>query len=138
MKSVIALCPVVLLFPVMSACGPRIDIARALEVDGISTGWYDIGVVEGGKTKIVPAVSFRLKNVSDQRLGSLQVNAVFRRAGDDTEWGSNFVADAASKGLPPGSATEMLRLKSQLGYTGSESRSEMLKNSHFVDARVDL
>jgi hypothetical protein len=121
-----------------AGCGPRIDIARALQVDGISTGWYHAGVVEGGKTKIVPAVSFRLKNVSDEKLDTLQVNAVFRRAGDDDEWGSNFVADAASNGLTPGAATDTLTLKSQLGYTGTESRADMLKNSHFVDAKVDL
>ena len=32
-----------------------------------------------------------------------------------------------------------ITIKSQLGYTGSDqSRQEMLQNSHFVDAKVEL
>jgi len=137
MKYVISACAAMPLVFVC-ACGPRVDVARALQMDSVSTGWYETGGVDGGKIKLVPVVSFRLKNVSDQTLGTLQVNAVFRRGGDENEWGSGFVPSAAADGLPPGSATDTLTLKSQLGYTGTESRFDMLKNSHFVDAKVDV
>jgi hypothetical protein len=86
----------------------------------------------------VPAVSFRLKNASDQKLPMLQVNALFRRVGDNDAWGSGFVTAAGSGGLAPGAATSAITVRSQLGYTGVESGAEMLDNSHFVDARVDL
>jgi hypothetical protein len=69
----------------------------------------------------------------------LQVNALFRRATEKDEWGSGFMTAAGSEGLAPGAATETLTITSQLGYTGSDqSRQEMLKNSHFVDAKVEL
>jgi len=34
--------------------------------------------------------------------------------------------------------TMPLTLKSHLGYTGTEPRAEMLNNSKFVDAKVDI
>jgi hypothetical protein len=64
------------------ACGgPAVDLTRGLEITDASTGWYDVGPVDG-QNKLVPSIAFKLKNVSDQPLVSLQVNAVFRR-GDD-------------------------------------------------------
>jgi hypothetical protein len=118
-------------------CGPGIDLSSGVRVDTVSTGWFDAGVVDG-KKKLVPAVSFRLKNASDQKLPMLQVNALFRRVGDNDAWGSGFVTAAGSGGLAPGAATSAITVRSQLGYTGVESGAEMLDNSHFVDARVDL
>ena len=118
-------------------CGPTVDLKSALQVTVASTGWYDAGIVEG-KNKLVPTVSFTIKNQSDQRLRTLQVNAIFRRANEKDEWGSGMVTAAGSQGLAPGAATNTLTIKSQLGYTGTDSRQDMLHNSQFVDAKVEL
>jgi hypothetical protein len=121
-----------------AACRPTVDLAKGVHVEVVSTGWYDMGIVKG-QNKLVPSVSFRLTNVSDQTLSTLQVNALFRRVTEQDEWGSAFVTAAGSSGLPPGGTTETLTVRSQLGYTGADqSRQDMLKNSHFVDAKVDL
>jgi len=120
-----------------SACAPTVDLARGLQVEPIESGWYESGVVDG-TVKLVPLVSFKLKNVSEHKLPTLQVNAVFRRGSDLGEWGSGFVTAAGTDGLPPGGATGTLTVTSQLGYTGTDSRYDLLKNSQFVDARVDL
>ena len=119
------------------ACGPTVDLTKGLEVQVVSTGWYDMGIVQG-QNKLVPSVAFRLKNVSDQTLSTLQVNALFRRVTEPDEWGSALINAAGSSGLAPGSTTETLTARSHLGYTGSESRQEMLQNSRFVDAKVEL
>jgi hypothetical protein len=120
------------------ACGPTVDLTKALEVQIIETGWYDAGIVRG-QNKLVPSLQFRLKNVSSETLSTLQVNALFRRVTEQDEWGSAFVTAAGSAGLAPGAATEPITIRSQLGYTGTDqSRQEMLKNSHFVDAKADL
>jgi hypothetical protein len=76
--------------------------------------------------------------VSTQKLVTLQVNALFRRVGEKDEWGSGFLTAAGSEGLAPGATTPTLTIKSQLGYKGPEPRQEMLQNSHFVDAKVEL
>jgi hypothetical protein len=117
-------------------CEPAIDPATGLQLQSVSTGWQSVGIVDG-KNKLVPSVSFKLKNVSDRPLPSLQVNAVFRRIGEGAEWGSAFVTAAGTAGLAPGAATN-ISVKSQLGYTGIDSRAEMLRNTEFVDAKVDV
>ena len=112
-------------------------MTSGLRVEDVSTGWYE-AVATDTQIKLVPAVSFKLKNLSDQKLGMLQVNAVFKRIDQDHEWASGFLTAAGSGGLPPGAATNTLFVPSPLGYTGTESRFEMLENSHFVDAKVQV
>ena len=120
------------------ACGPTVDLTKGLQVTIANSGWYDLGIVNG-QNKLVPTVTFTLHNTSDQKLVTLQINALFRRVTENTEWGSGFVTVVGSQGLAPGATTDPVTIKSQLGYTGSEqSRQEMLQNTHFVDAKVEL
>jgi hypothetical protein len=128
-----------LALPLMSlACGPTVDLTKGLQVAIVNSGWYDLGIVNG-QNKLVPSVTFTLRNSSDQKLVTLQINALFRRVSENTEWGSGFMTVVGSQGLAPGATTEPITIKSQLGYTGSDqSRQEMLQNTHFVDAKVEL
>jgi hypothetical protein len=121
-----------------AGCGPAVDLTKGLQVTVVGTGWFDVGIVNG-QNKLVPSVTFTLKNVSEKTLSTLQVNALFRRVTENDEWGSGFLTVAGSNGLAPGASTQPLTVKSPLGYTGSDqSRQEMLQNSHFVDAKVEL
>jgi hypothetical protein len=121
-----------------AACGPTVDLTKGLQVTIVNSGWYDLGIVNG-QNKLVPTVTFTLRNTSDQKLVTLQINALFRRVTENTEWGSGFLTVVGSQGLAPGATTDPITIKSQLGYTGSEqSRQEMLQNTHFVDAKVEL
>jgi hypothetical protein len=118
--------------------GPPVDLKQALQVDLVSTGWLDVGVVDG-KNKLVPTVSFTIKNISDQKLVSLQMMASFFRVSDTaSEWGNTLVNVAGSEGLAVGATTPVLTMKSPLGYTGTDPRADMLKNAQFVDATVKL
>jgi len=130
---------VVLLVLAGTGCGPTVDLTKGLTITVVDTGWYDAGIVNG-QNKLVPTVWFTLTNTSDQNLVALQLTASFRRVNEaEKEWGSAFVSATGSKGLGPGATSETLVLRSQLGYTGSDqSRQEMLQNSHFADAFVDL
>lgn len=122
-----------------SACrGGAVELTRALEIADVTTGWYDAGIVEGGKNKLVPSVSFKLRNRSDDRIGPVQLNAVFRRAGESEEWGGHFVRALTADGLAPGAVSGEITLRSNLGYTGTQPRSQMLQNREFVDATVDV
>jgi len=120
-----------------ASCGPTVDLAKGLQVVDVSTGWWDAGVVNG-QNKLVPSVTFKFKNVSEQTLPVLQANVVFRRVTEDKEWGSSFVKITGTEGLAPGATSESQTVKSQLGYTGSESRQQMLDNAQFVDAKIEL
>lgn len=128
----------ILLAMLSAGCGgPPVDLTKGLEIVDASTGWYDAGPVNG-QNKLVPSITFKLKNLSDQPLAALQVNAVFRRVNDKDEWGSAYLAVTKSDGLQPGATSQPVTINSQLGYTGTDPRADMLQNSQFVDAKVDL
>ena len=120
-----------------SSCSAGADVATALQVVDVSTGWFDAGIVNG-QNKLVPTVTFKLKNISDAPVTTLQANVLFHRINSAEEWGSGFLRVAGSEGLAPNATTDPLVVKSDLGYTGTEARADMLKNSHFVDAKVRI
>lgn len=128
----------VLTVTLSSGCGgPTVDLTTALVVTDVATGWHDAGVVNG-QNKIVPAISFKLKNGSEQPLSSLYVNVVFRRLNEDVEWGAGYLRVAGADGLSPGAVSDVIRVNSEKGYTGLEARADMLKNRQFVDAKVQI
>lgn len=128
----------VVAFAVVAAgCGPTVDLTQGLEVIDVATGWKDAGIVDG-KNKLVPTASFRLRNRSEESLVVLEINALFKRAGETDEWGSAFLTAAGSDGLAPGATTDLITMSSNLGYTGTEPRAQMLQNQQFVDTRVEL
>ena len=122
---------------IASSCTGSVDVKTQLNVIEVTTGWFDAGIVEG-KNKLVPTIQFLLQNVSTRPVRSVQVNAVFRRAGEEEEWGSAFTRGIGPDGLAPSAATPPIVLRSQLGYTGEQPRAEMLQNSQFQDARVEI
>ena len=122
----------------ISACTPR-NLQEDLELAAVQTGWYDFGIVEGGGNKLVPSISLRLKNVSQEEIGGVQLNAVFRDVGDEAARGEHFVsAISYDQPLAPGAETAAIVLRPKVGYTGTESRIQMLQNSQFVDRRVTI
>jgi hypothetical protein len=120
-----------------AACDAPIDVTKAVQVDVTTSGWRFAGVVDG-KNKIVPSVSLTLKNVSGQTLNALQTNAVFRLASSNAEIGADFRPASGSSGLPAAASTEKITLKSSLGYTGTDPVEELLNNSKFSDAKVEV
>jgi len=122
---------------VSSCSGPAIDIAKAVEITDLMTGWYDAGI-ENGMNKLVPTVGFRLKNVIALPIRNIQLNAVFRRVGEAEEWGSAYIRIAADQPLAVGGVTRPIVLRSNLGYTSTDPRSRMLQHSEFKDVQVKL
>jgi len=121
-----------------TACGPSIDVPTALQVTQVSSGWFDAGLDPLGRNKLVPTVSFRLENLTADTVQYLQLNAVFKRQNETEEWGNAFVRAVGTEGLAAGQTTEILRLESGRGYTGEQSRAEMLTHRDFVDVTMDL
>ena len=148
----------------LTACsGPRIDLVAALAVEDVTTGWFDAGIDDSGRNKLVPTISFRLENTSPDQVRTLQLNGVFRRClvanagqpdpvsevspaneaagtcpGEIQEWGSSYIRAVGREGLAPGGSTEAFTLQSGLGYTGEQPRLEMLQHRDFVDVKVEL
>lgn len=156
--------PLLLVALVAGCGGGPLDVPSALAVTDVTTGWLDLGLDELGRTKLVPTISFRLENLSDENVRTLQLNGVFRRclpqlegqpspvseispanqaagtcAGEDQEWGNAFLGRAVGRdGLDPGASAGPFTMESGLGYTGEQPRVEMLEHRDFVDVKVEL
>ena len=120
-----------------AGCGRTVEIEKTLSIIDPHTGWYDAGLVNG-QNKLVPSVSFKLKNSDSMPVTGVQVNAVFRRVGEVEVWGEHFANAVGADGLSGNATSPLIVLRSNLGYTGTQPRAELLRNSQFVDARVEI
>ena len=102
----------------------------------VTTGWLPTESAAGNK--IVPVLSFRLDNTGAAPLGVLQVNAIFRRAGEELDWGSVLVHAVGREGLVAGASAGPFTLRSARGYTGPQSIDALLTHREFVDVSVEL
>ena len=122
-----------------ASCRRNIEVEKALAITDVHTGWYDAGIQADGKNKLVPSLSMRLKNVSSETVSSVQLVAIFRRVNEpEVAWGEHFVRAIGPDGLAPGASTSPIVLRSNLGYTGTQPRLQLLQNREFVDAKVDI
>jgi hypothetical protein len=121
-----------------SCAGPPVDLSKALKVTDVVTGWYDAGIIDGERNKLVPSISFRLTNVGTVPVYSVYVTLSFRVIGDIEELGSSYVKAVGPDGLAGGASTVPMVARSAIGYAGPEPRAQMLQNSKFVDAQVSL
>ncbi len=130
---------VALLVLVSTRCGASVGAVASLEPIDVVTGWFDDGILEDGKNKLVPSVSLKLRNKGTDPLRSIQINAIFKRVGETEMWGEYFGwAIPRAQPLQPTTATAPLVMRSTLGYTGEQPRMQMLQNTEFVDARVEI
>ncbi len=143
--------------------GSQVAIDEALSVEVVTSGWLDVGIDDLGRNKLVPTISFRLANNSDESVRTLQLNGVFRRCvvaypgqpepvsevspadltagtcpGEMQEWGSAYLRAVGREGLEAGAATEPFTMESGLGYTGEQSRLNMLQHREFIDVKVEV
>lgn len=133
-----ALLPLVLAAALSAGCGPTVEIEKTLKLVDVHTGWYDAGIVNGNQNKLVPSLSFTLQNTAARPVTGVQLNAIFRRVGEMEVWGEHFAGAIGSDGLAAGATSRLIVMRSKLGYTGTEPRTQILQNSRFVDARVDV
>ena len=90
----------------ISCDGASDEAVASLEPLDVVTGWYDDGIVEGGKNKLVPSISLKLRNKSDQELSSVQINAIFKRVSEPEMWGEHYGWAVQREPLPAGAETE--------------------------------
>ena len=138
MARLLPLASVTLAAALSVSCGASEAAVASLEPVDVVTGWFDDGIVEGGKNKLVPSVTMKLRNKSDQPIRSIQINAIFRRVGEQEMWGEYFGWAVPREPLPAGATTNTLVMRSALGYTGEQPRMQMLQNREFIDAKVEI
>ncbi|MEP7118358.1 MAG: hypothetical protein ABI880_12295 [Acidobacteriota bacterium] len=108
-----------------------------LEPQDVTTGWFDAGIQEG-KNKLVPMLSLKLRNKSDRPITGVQIMAVFKRVGEQEMWGEHYGWAVRRDALAAGASTEVIVMRSQLGYTGEQARLQILQHKDFIDAKVEV
>jgi len=123
------------------ACSRSVDLKQALEVADATSGWFDAGIVNG-KNKIVPSVTFRLRQKAGADLAGVALNVVFRHPAPpgsnlEEDWDEVFIQRADFKG---GNETDPLTVRPEKGYTGDppQSRLDLLQHSQFRDVRARI
>ena len=84
MRTRFAACLLAVALVASGGCGLGVDLEKALSVTDVTSGWYDFGLV-GGLNKMVPQVSFRLKNVAEKPITQVQLIVSFWQDGADGE-----------------------------------------------------
>ena len=126
-----------LLAALPSACGPSdTDVLKSVQVTDALGGWYDFGVVPDGN-KLVPSITFKLKNTSTRPIGNVQVMVSFWLDGKDGEIDSTQVRGIGDA-LAAGATTEPIQVNSGWGFTIAAPRAEAFTHSMFKDATAKI
>ena len=120
-----------------TACGPSVDLSKALQVTDVLTGYYDAGLKDGWNY-LKPSISFRLHNVSNQTIGPVQVTVAFWREGEDGEWDSTVLQAIHADGLAASSTTDSLLARCNVGYRLEGARADFFSHSSFQDVTAKL
>ena len=120
-----------------TGCGGEPSADKVLQVTDVVTGWLDDGI-RGGENKLVPLISYKVKNGGSGKVSYVSFNAVFKVIDDPEELGSALLKGIDRKGLAPGQTAGPFIARSQLGYTSPAPRTQMLQHSQFKDVQVDL
>jgi hypothetical protein len=115
----------------------QVDLATALNVTDVFTGWYHMGVVDG-LNKLVPSFTFRLENVGDRSVNRVQLLVSFWQNGADGEIDSKQVTGIGPEDLPPSGSTDPLLVRSDFGYTLEQSEQELFQHTYFRDFTAKL
>ena len=121
-----------------AGCGsPDVDIAKVVKVGNVTTGWFDVGIVDG-QNKLVPTVVFTVTNTGTETLAGLQVFTVFRFIGETEELGSGLVVLRGNDALAPNATSKPITVRANWGFSGLQPRAQMLMHSQFKDARAEI
>jgi len=120
-----------------SACGPRIDLAKDLVVSDVFSGWYDDGIHDG-LSRIVPSITFKLKNTGPAAFAGVQLTVSFWLDGADGEWDSAQVRGIGAEALAVGASTDPILVRGTTGFTIEASPADAITNSHFRDATAKI
>ncbi len=117
--------------------GPDVDVASVVKVADITTGWFDVGIVDG-QNKLVPTAVFTVTNTGTETLSGLQINTVFRFIGENEELGSGFVVLRGADALAPNAVSKPITVRATWGFSGLQPRAQMLMHSQFKDAQAEI
>ncbi len=111
------------------------ELEGSFEILDIDTKWVKkVYQPWPPKLKLVPAISFRVKNVSDRPLKYVYFHANFKIRDDISNLGHGFLEAIRGEPLLPGETSEPILLQSDFGFEGTNL--EHFKTSAFFKSKV--
>ena len=105
------------LFAASAACGPEPDLATALKLTPGITGYRLAGVDSMGQNRLLPSITFQLKNEGGIPMTYVDINVSFWQEGAVGETDSKLIRGITDKPLEPGASTESITVDASIGYT---------------------
>jgi len=120
-----------------AACGPDVDLSKALELKVTESGYFDAGLVDG-KTHLLPSLTFELHNNSDASISSVLLLLSYYQVGADGEFDSLQATGVGSEGVAAGKSTAPIVARAQHGYTLEGARADFFTNRLYQDMTVKV
>jgi len=113
------------------------DPLAELQLSGVETYWI-VDTPQQGQNYIAPAVRFRLRNVSQQPLGSVQARARFPAPDQEEAWGSiQEQVSTWNRPIEPGKHA-LVTVRSAGRYHSAAEPEDILRSPAFRDPRVEV
>lgn len=98
---------------------PAEELKASIELVDIDTRWEKKYYQPWPpKLILVPAISFKIKNVGDNPLEYIYCNGIFKFVDENENLGDNFVAGIGGKAVTPGELSDTISLQSFQGVEG--------------------
>lgn len=111
------------------------DLEGAFELVDVETKWVEKTYQPWPpKLVLVPAISFKIKNISEEPLKYVYVNANFKFRDDVAILGDGFIQAIGAEPLMPGDTSKIILLKSTHGIDGQNL--EHFKSSPFFQSKI--
>ena len=102
------------------------EVKESIEIIGVDTKWVDKEVTPE-EVKIVPAITFKIKNVGKRPLQFMDLEAVFHFVETGAVHSDGMARILIDTPLNPGETSDEIVIKSLYGYSG-QSRGSFYKN----------
>jgi hypothetical protein len=127
--------PVLVAFCVLlaaaSACGPEPDLRTSLKLVPTISGYYDDGVLPSGESRLLPSLTFQLKNEGDLPIDHVDLVIAYWEVGADGENDSNQIKGIGSDALAPGQTSEPMTVRASIGYKGYGARADFFTSVRY-------
>jgi len=111
---------------------------KSLKIVNVFSGYHDAGILPDHKNKLVPSVTFQLKNEGAEALSYIDLAVDFWQIGDDGPLDDKVVPGIGARALDPGQTGESLTIHSDSGYTSEAARADFFTNPIFKGFTVKI
>ena len=125
-------------FVASAACGPEPDLSTALKVVPGITGYRHGGLDAMGQHRLLPSITFQLKNDGDVAMTYVDINVSFWQEGNATETDSKLIKGIAATALEPGATAESVTVDASIGYTSPVNNEQAFTSDVYKPFIVKL